>query len=58
MVNGRCAVLASISLSVNPPDDTLKPILLLLTYIPHEFPSSTSGVRTFLKPWDILLIHL
>ncbi|KAF5349599.1 hypothetical protein D9756_008909 [Leucocoprinus leucothites] len=55
MVNGRCAVLASISLSVNPPDDTLKPILLLLTYIPHEFPSSTSGIlRNSLSNYRVL----
>ncbi|KAF9441637.1 hypothetical protein P691DRAFT_470890 [Macrolepiota fuliginosa MF-IS2] len=44
MVNTRFAILASIPLPDNPPDDTLKPIVLPPACTLHEFLSSTSGV--------------
>jgi hypothetical protein len=45
IVNARFAILASIPLPDNPPDDTLKPIVLPPTCSLHEFLNSTSGVR-------------
>jgi len=45
MVNARFAILASIPLPDNPPDDTLKPIVLPPICTLHEFLGSTSGVR-------------
>lgn len=50
MVNARFAILASIPLPGNPPDDTLKPIVLPPTCTLHEFLSSTSGVSSCLMP--------
>lgn len=55
MVNGRFSVLASIPLPENPPDDTLKPIVLPPTCTLHEFLSSTSGMlRNLLGNYRVL----
>jgi len=53
MVNTRFAILASIPLPENSPDDTLKPIVLPPICTLHEFLGSTSGVRRTLQDSDI-----
>lgn len=58
MVNARFAILASIPLPDNPPDDTLKPIVLPPICTLHEFLGSTSGVRRTLRDLDIYSLHL
>ncbi|KXN91932.1 hypothetical protein AN958_11317, partial [Leucoagaricus sp. SymC.cos] len=55
MVHARFAILASIPLPENPPDDTLKPIVLPPTCTLHEFLSSTSGtLRNSLGNYRVL----
>ncbi|KAJ3564945.1 hypothetical protein NP233_g7954 [Leucocoprinus birnbaumii] len=55
MVNARFAILASIPLPDNPPDDTLKPIVLPPTCTLHEFLGSTSGpLRNMLGNYRVL----
>ncbi|KAJ3569995.1 hypothetical protein NP233_g4688 [Leucocoprinus birnbaumii] len=55
MVNARFAILASMPLPDNPPDDTLKPIILPPTCTLQEFLGSTSGsLRNLLGNYCVL----